>query len=136
MKISEVMSTSVISVSPTQTVAEAAKLMSDNNIGAVPVADNGKIRGVLTDRDIVLRCVAQNLSAQTTKTGDVMTTGPVFVTGDTDVNDAMMLMSNEQVRRLPVLQDGRLTGFVSLADIAGRHTGPELADAIADISMP
>ena len=55
MKISEVMSTSVISVSPTQTVAEAAKLMSDNNIGAVPVADNGKIRGVLTDRDIVLR---------------------------------------------------------------------------------
>lgn len=136
MKISEVMSTSVVSVSPTQSVAEAAKLMSDNNIGAVPVADNGKIRGMLTDRDIVLRCVAQNLSAQTTKAGDVMTTGPVFVTGDTDVNDAMMLMSNEQVRRLPVLQNGKLAGFVSLADIARRHTGPELADAISDISMP
>lgn len=130
------MSTKVVSIDPASTVKDAAALMNRNNIGAVPVVEGSAVRGMLTDRDIVLRCVSEGRDAGSLKVSDICSGGAVSVRPTQTVRDAMHVMSTEQVRRLPVIDDGRLVGMLSLADIAREKSGMELADAIAEISMP
>lgn len=130
------MSTRIIGVQPNSTVSEAAKLMHRHNIGAVPVVEGDTVRGMLTDRDIVLRCVAQDRDPATLKVSDICSQGAVSVSPNQSVSDAMNLMATEQVRRLPVVENGRLVGMLSLADIAREKSGMELAEVISDISMP
>lgn len=136
MKVREIMTTRIVSIEPASTVKDAAMLMNRNNIGAVPVVDGNSIKGMLTDRDIVLRCVAENRDASTVKVSDIYSHGTVSVKPEQNVSDAMNLMSSEQVRRLPVIDNGRLVGMLSFADVAREKAGMELAEAISDISMP
>jgi len=136
MQVREVMTTRIVSVSPGSTVKDAALLMNKNNIGAVPVIDSGAVRGMLTDRDIVLRCVAENRDAGNLKVSDICSSGAVTVKPEDSVTNAMNLMASEQVRRLPVVENGKLVGMLSVADVAREKSGMELAEAISEISMP
>lgn len=136
MKVRDVMTNRVISIGSSSTVKDAAVLMNSNNIGAVPVVDGGSVKGMLTDRDIVLRCVAENKDASTVKVSDIFSPGAVSVKPDQSVTEAMDLMSNDQIRRLPVVENDKIVGMLSFADVAREKAGMELAETISDISMP
>ncbi|MDR3552486.1 MAG: CBS domain-containing protein [Clostridia bacterium] len=136
MKVSEIMTTRIVSVEPGASVKDAALLMNRNNIGSVPVVESGNVRGILTDRDIVLRCVSEGRDASALRVSDICSTGAVSVKPGQSVSEAMQVMSTEQVRRLPVIDNGKLVGVVSLADVARERSGMELAQAISEISMP
>ena len=136
MLVREIMTTRVVSVEPSSTVKDAALLMHRHNIGAVPVVDGGSVRGMLTDRGIVLRCVAESRDASTLKVSDICSHGAVTVSPSQNVSEAINLMATEQVRRLPVVDNGRIVGMLSFADIAREKAGMEIAEAISDISMP
>ncbi len=136
MQVRDIMTTRIVSVEPSSTVKDAAALMTRHNIGVVPVVESGSVRGMLTDRDIVLRCVAENKNPGNLKVADICSQGAVSVRPDEDVADAVHLMSAEQVRRLPVVENGRVVGMLSFADIAREKTGMEVAEAISEISMP
>ena len=134
MKVSDIMSDRVVTIDEREPVIAAARLLKRMNLGALPVTDRGgKLVGMLTDRDIVLRCVALGGDARTMTAGDVMTRGVVTATPDVKVDDAARRMGRGQVRRLPVVESGKLVGMLSLADMA-RKCDMEAAAALADIS--
>lgn len=136
MQVREIMTDRVISVSQLEPVSSAARLMKRHNLGALPVCDDeGRLRGVITDRDIVTRCVAADMEPADTRIREIMSRGITTCRADEDINDALHAMGREQVRRLPVTQDGRLVGMVSLADLA-RSAGSfmEAAEALSEIS--
>ena len=136
MKIREVMTDRVIRIHPEETVTVAARTLTHYNIGALPVCDhNGQICGMVTDRDIVTRCLASNRKPENTRVRDVMTGWVVSASPDMDTSVAAHLMGRQQVRRLPVVENGRLCGMVSLGDLAVREqSNPDAADALGDIS--
>lgn len=134
MKVSDIMSDRVVTIDEREPVIAAARLLKRMNLGALPVTDRGgKLVGMLTDRDIVLRCVALGGDARTMTAGDIMTRGVVTATPDVKVDDAAKRMGRGQVRRLPVVENGKLVGMLSLADMA-RKCDMEAAAALADIS--
>lgn len=134
MKVSDIMSDRVVTIDEREPVIAAARLLKRMNLGALPVTDRGgKLVGMLTDRDIVLRCVALGGDARTMTAGDVMTRGVVTATPDVKVDDAAKRMGRGQVHRLPVVENGKLVGMLSLADMA-RKCDMEAAAALADIS--
>jgi len=117
MKIRDVMTPNPKTVSPNDTVQSAAQVMKAEDTGAVPVVENGRVLAVVTDRDIVVRVVAVG-DAATIRVRDVASTDVVTVTPDTTTREASALMSERQIRRLPVVENGRLVGIVSLSDLA------------------
>lgn len=124
MQISDVMTTRVISVRQSETAEVAARLLSRNNIGAMPVCDDaGKVVGMVTDRDLVTRCMAAGLKPQETSVAQVMTSGAVTAKAEDSAGAVSAMMGSRQVRRVPVLQDGALAGIVSLADLARTREG-------------
>ena len=136
MKVFDIMSEHIVTVGLGEPVAAAARLLKQYNIGAVPVCDErGNLRGMITDRDIAVRCAANGLSPMETKTGDVMTRGVITINDNAYVGDAARLMADAQIRRLPVCRDGRLVGMLSLADLV-RNTDcdTEAAEALCEIS--
>lgn len=136
MKVFDIMSDHVVTVGLSEPVAAAAKLLKKYNIGAVPVCDDrGNLRGMITDRDIAVRCVANGLSAAETKTGDIMTRGVISISDNAHIGEAAHLMADAQIRRLPVCRDRQLVGMLSLADLA-RNTDcdTEAAEALCEIS--
>lgn len=136
MKIRDIMTEPVIRVSPEETVAVAARTLTHYNIGILPVCgSDGRICGLVTDRDLVTRCIASGRNPSNTPVRDVMTGSVVSVRPDMDTGAAAHLMGREQVRRLPVVENGKLCGMVSLGDIASREElGYDAADALSDIS--
>lgn len=132
--VNDVMSKKVIALLPSDSVRDAAKLMSYHNIGSIPVVSGGELKGIITDRDIVIRCIAQNKSVDNMHVSELMSTDITFVTPDQTVHDAISLMASEQIRRLPVIRNGFIDGMISLSDIARLHAGPEIASAISEIS--
>lgn len=136
MKIRDVMSDSVIRISPEETVAVAARALTHYNIGILPVCGgDGRLCGVVTDRDLVTRCVAAGRNPKITPVRDVMTESVVSVRPDVDAGAAAGLMGRRQIRRLPVVENGRLCGMVSLGDMAGQEElGYDAGDALAEIS--
>ena len=119
MKIYELMTDSVISIDPEESVAVAARALAHYNIGALPVCgESGELCGMVTDRDLVTRCIAPGKSAEETQVRDVMTRQVVSVTPDADASAAARLMAKQQVRRLPVVSDGMVCGMISLGDLA------------------
>lgn len=136
MLVNEIMSNRIVSVGREDSVAKAAKQMSDHNIGCVPVEDNGKLLGMLTDRDIVLRCVALGHDPNSCKAVDIMTENAAYVAPTQQVFEAARVMAAEQIRRLAVLENGKLKGILSLADIARVSNDAEIANALTEISMP
>ena len=136
MKIRDVMTEHVIRIHPEESVAVAARTMTHYNIGALPVCGNdGLLCGMVTDRDIVTRCLASERKPENTRVRDVMTGWVVSAKPDMDTAVAAHLMGRQQVRRLPVVEDGRLCGMVSLGDLAIREqSNPDAADALESIS--
>ena len=136
MKISEAMTTDVRIASPSQTIQQAARMMAELDAGVLPVGDNDRLVGMITDRDIAVRAVAEGLPPGT-PVSEVMSREVKYCFADDDVEEVAHNMGDIQVRRLPVLnQDKRLVGIVSLGDIAMAE-GPETAgEAICGISEP
>ena len=136
MKIREVMSKTVIRIHPEEPVEVAARMLTHYNIGALPVCgQDGKLCGVVTDRDLVTRCLAPGRLAGVTKVKNVMTGKVVTASPDMDTATVAQLMGKQQIRRLPVLEGNRLCGMVSLADLAtGGETAYDAAEALEQIS--
>ena len=135
MKIRDIMSSSVIKIHPEETVAVAARTLQRYNIGAMPVCgSDGLLQGMVTDRDLVVRCMASGGDVQQMTVGQVMTRQVVSASPDMDTGAAAHLMGRAQVRRLPVVQQGKLCGMITLGDLARReNTNPDAADALGDI---
>ncbi len=136
MKLRDVMTGQVIRIRPEESVAVAARMLEHYNIGALPVCGgDGRLCGMVTDRDLVTRCVAAGLDPKNTAVSRVMTGSVVCAQGDMDTTAAASLMGRQQIRRLPVVENGRLQGMVSLGDLAAREeTGYEAAEALGQIS--
>lgn len=137
MRIREIMNTDVVSITPDESVRCAARLMSRHNIGALPVcAQDGRLRGMVTDRDIVLRCVADDTDPEELPVREIMTRAIVSAAPDDDVAAVAGRMADSQVRRIPVVENGRVVGMVALGDLARRRTcAMEAARALCDISV-
>ena len=138
MKIEDLMTRQVVTIAPEESAALAARLLSRYNLGALPVcAGDGRLRGMVTDRDIVLRCVAPASDPARTPVGDIMTRGCLTVGPEDPPELAAGRMASGQVRRLPVVREGRLVGVVSLTDLAraGRLEA-ELSQTLAELAGP
>ncbi|MFZ5718895.1 MAG: CBS domain-containing protein [Pseudomonadota bacterium] len=134
MKISDVMTAQVATATPKSTIAEVARTMADVESGVVPITDDGKVVGLITDRDIVLRVVAGGMSLDT-PVSTVMTEEVESCREDENVADAAARMGDRQIRRLVVLNDqGRLTGIVSLGDIALDYGAKQVGRTLEEIS--
>jgi CBS domain-containing protein len=116
--IREIMTTEPICVPSSASIYEAAKLMRDKNIGDVIVEDGGKVCGIVTDRDIVVRGVASRQNPEETPIADVCTQDIMIAHPDDDVDAAIKTMHSKAIRRLPVVEDGRPVGILSLGDLA------------------
>ena len=129
--VNEVMTHDPVVVEPTTTLTEAARFMRDSDVGPVLVAEGGSLTGIVTDRDIVVRAIADGRDPSSTKVSDVVSGSVTTVTPDQDASEAARIMREQDVRRLPVVQDGRPVGIVAIGDLA-----VELDDesALADIS--
>ena len=136
MKLREIMTNPVVRIHPEETVAVAARMLEHNNIGALPVCgSDGRLCGMVTDRDLVTRCLAAGKSPQSTSVREVMTTKIYVGRPDMEVSLAAGLMGREQIRRLPVMENGRLCGLVSLGDLARKEESSyDAADALGEIS--
>lgn len=136
MKVRELMTTPVIRIHPEESVAVAARTLARYNIGILPVCgSDGRVCGLVTDRDLVTRCLASGRSPAVTPVRDVMTTQVLSARPDMDARSAAAMMGRSQIRRLPVMENGRLCGMVSLGDLAVREeTGIDAADALGEIS--
>ena len=120
MDVKDCMSTNVCYCTPNNTVKDAAKLMCDNHVGCIPVCnDNNCVVGVLTDRDVILRSIACDKDVCATKVSDIMTCNPCCCTPNTTIEEATKLMSNLQIRRIPVCNsNNQVVGMLSLGDLA------------------
>jgi len=125
MKISDVMSKDVAKLDVNDTVERAAELMKQYNVGSIPVCRDEKVVGIITDRDITLRSVAENKSVKGQAVREIMTSNPVLGKSDMEVHEAARLMSERQIRRLPIVENNALVGIVSLGDLA---VEPKLVD--------
>lgn len=136
MVVKEIMSHKTVTITPEENAALAARLLSRYNIGALPVCSKeGRLRGMVTDRDIVLRCVAAGEEPEDTKVSHIMTRKVVSIGSEESVEKAVSLMAREQIRRLPVEEKGKLVGMLSLGDIAKvRSCTMEAAEALCEIS--
>ncbi len=136
MIISDIMTDKVITIDKDEPVSAAARLLKRHNVGVLPVTDNNNcLRGMITDRDIVLRCIAAESDPRTTKVSEIMSRGIITVTPSVPVDDAVILMSQDQVRRLPVVESGRVVGMLSLCDMArSMACEAEASEALAEIS--
>ena len=138
MQVKDMMSSHLITVDREETVAAAARLLSRHNVGALPVtAAGGKLVGMLTDRDIAVRCVAANFDPNLTRVRSVMSAGAVTIPAEESGLKAAKTMGKHQVRRLPVTSNGRLVGMLSQADLAlgGERagTGEEISRAFREV---
>lgn len=137
MKVKDIMTKNVAYIRPDSTVAEAAKLMQQHDVGAIPVCDNNGVVGVVTDRDIVLRNVVIGTDPRSTPVSNIMTTNVSTVTPDMDVSKLSDIMAQKQVRRIPVVDNNTLVGIVSLGDLAvDNRFDIEASEALTDISKP
>lgn len=136
MKLREIMTNQVVRIHPEETVAVAARTLSRYNIGILPVCGaDGRVCGLVTDRDLVTRCIASGRNPVSTPVREVMTRNVVSASGNMDADDAARLMGREQIRRLPVIENGKLCGMVSLGDLANsEQTAKNVGDALANIS--
>ena len=119
MKVKDCMCNNVVWTVPEATVRDCAKLMCNEHVGSIPVCNqNQNIVGFVTDRDILLRAIACDKDVNTTKVSDIMTTNVCCCDINNDINHAMQLMSENQIRRLPVTENNKIVGILTLGDLA------------------
>jgi CBS domain-containing protein len=121
---------------PSLSLAEAAQLMKSEDIGSLPIVQEGQLVAVLTDRDIVVRAVAESADLSATKVGDIASRKPVTIEPDEDLDEALAQMARAQVRRLPVVEAGRLVGVLAQADIAQEAKSKQAGELVEEISKP
>ena len=136
MKLKDLMSGQIVQISPEETVAVAARTLARCNIGSLPVcSQDGMIKGLVTDRDLVIRCLATGKKPEETKVWEIMSTGIISAGPEMEAAAAAELMGRQQIRRLPVVEGGRLRGMVSLGDLANhRESARAAAGALSGIS--
>ena len=147
MKIKELMSTNIVCVGQDSTVSLVAGHMRKNNVGSLPVCDDaGHIKGIITDRDLVIRAIAKPLTGNSNGSnestdkeltaGDIMTKNPVTVSPDQSIHDAALLFAAHKIRRLPVTEASKIIGMLSLGDVAVKPVYiDEAGDALSSISL-
>lgn len=118
MKIREIAMKEVYCANAATDLSEVASMMKRHNIGVVPVCEGKKMVGIITDRDLVVSCMAADMNPKDCIAREFMTANPVNVTPDTDLEEAARLMGREQLHRLPVIEDGNLVGMLSLGDVS------------------
>jgi CBS domain-containing protein len=124
------------SIGASESVVEAARLMRDEHIGSLPVTEGGRLIGMITDRDLTTRVVAEAAVPETTSVGDVYSRDLISVEPNNDLEEALQLMARHQVRRLPVVENGRLVGMVAQADIALKENEKRTGELVEAISVP
>ena len=136
MKIRDIMTDRVVRIHPEESVSVAARSLTIHNIGMLPVCGNdGRVCGVVTDRDLVTRCIASGRNPAATPVRDVMSANVVSAVSAMTTEEAARLMGSRQIRRLPVVENGKLCGMVSLGDLANRkETDAEAGKALSEIS--
>ena len=136
MKIRDIMTDRVVRIHPEESVSVAARSLTIHNIGMLPVCGNdGRVCGVVTDRDLVTRCIASGRNPAATPVRDVMSANVVLAVSAMTTEEAARLMGSRQIRRLPVVENGKLCGMVSLGDLANRkETDAEAGKALSEIS--
>jgi CBS domain-containing protein len=135
LKIKEIMTTDVRAISATDSISEAANIMKQLDVGAVPVLDNHILVGMITDRDLVLRAVAEGKNSDE-RVSTIMTKDITSVTPDMDVHKVADIMASKQIRRVPIVDNGRLVGIVSIGDMAVEDIFEnEAGEALHTISM-
>lgn len=134
MKVRDIMTAEVATATPDTSLREIANMMREEDTGAIPVLDGDELAGILTDRDIVIRCVAEGRDPEDTSAEDILSERLETVEPEADVEEASKLMARRQIRRLPVVEDGRLVGMVSLGDIAVKSEEDAAADALENVS--
>ena len=135
-KVRDAMTPGVQSVKPTESLPRAAAMMRDNDVGSVPVVDGNQLVGIVTDRDIVARAVADNRDLRTATVADVASRDVFTVGPEDDLEEAQRLMADQQVRRLPVVEDGRVVGILAQADVALTAKGKDSGEMLEEISKP
>jgi len=135
MKVKDIMTKNVACVNPESKVVEAAQLMQKHNVGSIPVVDRSGIVGIVTDRDIIVRNIAHGKNPSDTPVRDVMTGQVITATPDMEVDEITKLMSEKQIRRVPVVENNMVVGMLALGDLAtdNRFT-MEASEALSEIS--
>ena len=137
MKAKDVMTKDPATLGPEATLGEAATLMRQEDCGSIPIVDGGRLVGIVTDRDIVIRAIATGKDVRSTKVSEVMSADPVCISPDTDVDEAANVMADRQIRRLPVVEDGKLAGILVIGQIARREPDEQqTGETLKEISQP
>lgn len=136
MKLQDIMTKNVVTITPEESAALAARLLTRHNLGALPVcAYDGRLLGIVTDRDIITRCVAADQDPHRVPVQDIMSRELETIGPEDDTKAAARQMAARQVRRLPVVQEGKVVGMISLGDLAtARRCDTEAAEALSEIS--
>jgi len=134
-KVRDAMTTQPRSAEPSQSLVEAARAMKLADIGSLPVVEEGRLLAVLTDRDIVVRAVAEGVDLNVTLVGDIASREPVTVGPEEDLDEALRLMARHQVRRLPVVDEQRLVGVLAQADVATEAKASKTGEVVEEISQ-
>jgi CBS domain-containing protein len=134
--VRDVMTLGVRTVEPSQSLAEAAEIMKGENVGSVPVVEDGRLVGIVTDRDIVIRAVAERRDPQTVRVDEIASRDVVTVEAEQDLDEALALMARHQVRRLPVVKQERLVGMLAQADVALEAKEKKVGETVEEISKP
>jgi CBS domain-containing protein len=133
--IRDIMTSNPQTVEPSKTVVDAARIMKQEDAGVVPVTENGRLTGMVTDRDIAIRVVAEGKDPKSTTVREVASTDLVTIDPQQDLDEALRLMAKHQVRRLPVVEeDGRLVGVVAQADVARQGDDTKTGQVVLEIS--
>jgi CBS domain-containing protein len=130
------MTPGVQSVAPAESLAAAAAVMVENDVGALPVVEGSTLVGIVSDRDIVVRAVARGVDAESMTVGEVASRDALTVGPDSDLDDALREMAEHRVRRLPVTENGELVGILAQADVAVVAREKEAGEMLEEISQP
>src|SRR4051794_39553778 len=135
-QVRDAMTSNPRTTSSSQSLADAAQIMKSEDVGSVPVVDEGRLVGVVTDRDIAIRAVAEGADARTTSVGDVASRELVTVEPEEDLDQALALMARHRVRRLMVVERGQLVGILAQADVAEEVKDKKAGELLEEISKP
>jgi len=137
MIVKDIMSNEIASLNSDDSIERAAQLMKQYDVGSIPVCCHNEVIGIVTDRDIALRCVASGQDSKHQKVSDIMTSNPVVGSPQMNVNEAAKIMSEKQIRRLPIVENNSLVGIVALGDISLEPALQDNAEeALKNISQP
>ena len=136
MRVRDLMTSDPATVGPDDVVSQAATLMREEDCGALPVVKGATLVGIVTDRDVTVRSVAAGADPKRQHVSEIMSADPITVAPDSEADEAARMMAEFQVRRLPVVEDGRLVGIVVTAQLARRESAGKMGSTIKEISEP